>query len=436
MFCGFLIIPNSIAATNINADSGDYGSFATDNNRDLLLTDIRDDITPIQTSFDNQIKMKDYVPVEARIGKAFINAMTYLSGILENTLIRFVGIFLIVMFAFWIILESYQMMKETHKPFELFKSIMTKAILITIWIMILEQGPAQLFMLIAAPILAVGTFISDFILSSVGAGAGFVMSDTCSAIHKYVNASDVNTSLIASNQIADLLCLPTRMSGFFYMGISAGWNWTLYGIGTSAFTCLMGVGLIILCLYNIWKFAIAAFGVIADLFLVLFMLPFTAIAQVFGGKDKGDNPFNVVSTAVNEGGVGKTSYAGIAGQIFNGFFDLFKPQSLPVQFKRFTSAVLYFVSLSFIIAICSVLLSSVMTPDIVNNKPTLETLDAMPVIITLVFIAYIINKLPSFIEKFGGSIDTSFGDKVKKDGIGLWKAGKNTYKKYFGKQAK
>ncbi len=432
VFC-VMLGATSVSATNVPmSDIGNYGTFATENNRGLLLNQIGNDLSGYASDFQDKIQMPDYVPIEARIGKAFINAMSYLSGVLEISLVRFVVSFMIILFIFWASFETYQMIQASTKPFELVQKIFKKAIVLSIWVVILEQGPAQLFMMIGGPIIATGTAVSDFILNTIGTGAGFVLSDTCSAIHNYMGTTNANTSLISTDQISNLLCMPSRLSGFFYTGINAGWHWMIYGLGNSAFTFLIGLGFIGLCIYNMWKFAIMAFGVIADLFMVLFMLPFTAFAQVFGGSDQGTDTENAVFTAFEGGSSGKTSYSGIAGQIFNQFLELFKTVSLSNQINKFIQASIYFVSLSIIIALCAGLLSTVFTPDVVNDVPTLTNDKFMPTLIVLLLVSYLASKTKELVEKIGGTIDSSFGESVKNDAKGLWKKAMDA-RKWFKK---
>ena len=295
------------AAANLPAgDVGDFGAWTTAHNLELFTTDITRDMTQFQDSFQQNVLVKNYVPVEAKVGLAFMGAMSLIGDVLENSLVRFVVIFLIGAYAFWVMFEAYQMMRDGQNVQKLWSDILKKGVLISIWILILEQGPAQLFMWIMGPVVSVGTYLSDLILNAVSGAAGAALPDTCAAIHNYVATNAPTNMLMDAGSAADLLCVPTRLSGFFYTAVAAGWKWMLAGIGHSMFTFIIGVAFIIIFLINIWKFALMALGVIADLFLAIFMLPFTAIAET----------------------VGKTSYKGIAGTIFNGFLGLFKTESL------------------------------------------------------------------------------------------------------------
>ena len=66
------------ATTNLpdQGDVGDYGSWATPNNRDLLIDDLQHDMSMIQDAFNQNQMVADYVPIEAKIGLAFMNAMS------------------------------------------------------------------------------------------------------------------------------------------------------------------------------------------------------------------------------------------------------------------------------------------------------------------------------------------------------------------------
>lgn len=419
----FALSGNALAASNMpTGDVGNFGVWATDHNRDLFVNNLTDDITAFQSEFQNKILVKDYVPIEARVGRAFIGGMSMISNVLERSLVRFVTIFLITMFAFWIALEAYHMMKETQKSRELVEEIIKKGLLITIWIFIIEQGPAQLFMWIMGPIITIGTYLSDLILNSVTSTVGVSLPDTCNAIHNYVANSHSQFAIMSSDQVANLLCLPTRLSGFFYTAVAAGWKWMLAGIGTSAFTFITGAVFVVIFIYNIWKFALMSLSVIADLFLGVMMLPFTAIAQTFGGKSSTNTPFGVAIDAFGTGGNGKTNYKGYAGEIFNGFLDLFalKNFSLDSQIKKFINAMIYFVSLSIVIALCAAILSGVVDANLAATVPTLQNDDFMTTLIVGCLVAYLAAKAGDIAKKIGGNIDEGFGKKVNDDLKKIW----------------
>lgn len=437
----FAISGNALAASNIpNGDVGNFGTWATEHNRELFVNNLTDDISSFQSEFQTKVLVKDYVPIEARVGLAFIGGMSMIGQVLENSLVRFISIFMVTMFALWIMFESYQMMKATQKARELVEEIIKKAVLIGIWIFIIEQGPAQLFMWIMGPIISIGTYLSDLILNSITSTVGVSLPDTCGAIHKYVTSTHSSYEIINSTQTANLLCVPTRLSGFFYTAVSAGWKWMLAGIGTSAFTFTTGAVFVVIFIYNIWKFALMALSVIADLFLGIMMLPFTAIAQCFGGKSSTSTPFGAPIDAFGTGGSGKTTYDGYAGTIFNGFLDLFdtKKFSLDSQIKRFINAMIYFVSLSIVIALCAAILSGVVDANLATQIPTLENDNFMTVLIVGCLVAYLASKAGDFAKNIGGSIDEGFGKQVGGDIKKLWdnttKTTKDWYKAAFGEK--
>ena len=225
-----------------------------------------------------------------------------------------------------------------------------------------------------------------------------------------------------STQVANLLCVPTRLSGFFYTAVAAGWEWMLAGIGTSAFTFTAGAVFVVLFIYNIWKFALMALSVVVDLFLGILTLPFTAIAQCFGGKTSKDSAFSAPIDAFSSGSSGATSYDGIAGKLFNGFLGLFNSKnfSLSAQITRFINASIYFVSLSIVIAVCAALLSGVVDANLATNIPSLENDSFMTVLIVGALVAYLATKAGDIAKKLGGSINDSFGPKFEGDIKKVW----------------
>ena len=216
--------------------------------------------------------------------------------------------------------------------------------------------------------------------------------------------------LIDANAAADMLCVPTRLSGFFYTAVAAGWQWTIAGIGRSAFTTIVGIIFIFVFVKAIWKFALMALGVIMDLFLAVLLLPFTAIAET----------------------IGKTSYKGIAGDIFNGFLGIFKTQSLSSQIQKFVNAAIYFVSLSIVIAVCAALLSGAVTSNLAAEIPTLENTNFVITLLTALLVSYLANRADEIAKNLGGSIDasfgTDFGNQIKK----LWNNASGYGKKVIG----
>ncbi len=386
------------AASNVPmGDVGDYGTWATEHNRALVTQQMSSDF---ENFAPTKQLVKDYVPIEAKVGLAFMNALSLIGEVLDNSLVRFVIIFMVVAFLFWTAFETYKMMTDGKgKTMDLAETIVKKGVVLAIWILILSAGPGKLFMWIMGPVITVGTYMADMILGAVSATVGLELPDTCAAIREYAAAHTSSRMLIDASAAADMLCVPTRLSGFCYTAIAAGWEWIKAGIGHSALTFIVGVVFVIVFAINMWKFALMALSVIADLFLVVLMLPFTAIAE---------------TTA-------KTSYKGIAGTIFNGFLGLFKAQKLDAQITKFINAAIYFVSLSMVIALCTALLAGTINTNLTDAVPTIETGNAMVTLLTGLLVGYLASQSGKIASDYlGGSVDESFGKRVGGDIKNLW----------------
>ncbi|MBQ3039627.1 MAG: hypothetical protein IJD41_03675, partial [Alphaproteobacteria bacterium] len=153
------------------------------------------------------------------------------------------------------------------------------------------------------------------------------------------------------------------------------------------------VAFIIMFIVNAWKFTFMAFGVIADLFLAIIMLPFTAVAET----------------------VTKTSYKGIPGTIYNTFTGLFKTESLKAQIGRVISAAIYFIVLAVVIAVCVALMSGFVGVNSVTMAPELKDVGVMPMLITGFLVWYLANRADEIAKDWGGSIKDEFGKKLRGD---------------------
>lgn len=405
------------AASNLPmSEIGDYGNWMTPENMDAFNTDIAGDMTEFQSEFQTKQLLPDYVPIEAKVGLALMNGLSLVADVLDSSLVRFAVIFMIIAYIFWIMFEAYNMMTRGSSAMELGVNLVKKGAVVAIWIIILNFGPAQIFTWVMGPIISVATYMSDLILGAVANSAGADLPDTCAAIHAYTAANISENMILDANAAANMLCVPTRLSGFFATAVAAGWKWMIAGIGTSAFTTLVGAAFIVIFIYNGFKFALMGLGVIVDLFLGVFMLPFTAIAET----------------------INKTSYKGIVGDIFNGFLGLFKPESLQRQIERFINAAIYFVSLSIVIALCAALLSGTIDANLAATVPTLENSGFIITLLTGALVAYLANKADSIAKDLGGSINDSFGKQFGGDVKKLWNNvsgwGKSVIKTVRGKK--
>jgi hypothetical protein len=403
------------------ADIGDHGVWATENNRKLFISNLTYDFDKLQGNTSATFN-KDYIPIEAKVGISFVNALARVAEILDNSLVRFTIIFIALAYGFWLFFEAYTIISGKNKTEEKIKDMVKQGIKVGIWIAILAFNPIDIFMMVIEPILYVGTYISDTILNAI---TQFVSPDkplypdTCGAIHEYAKAhieydpnNPANGVQFPPSFAANLMCLPTRISGFCYAGIKIGRDWISHGFGNSVFAVFCGLGFVIGFLYLAWKFAFIAFGVIADLFLAIIMLPFTAIAE---------------TTA-------KTTYKGIAGDIFNGFLKLFSAESLQAQLARFVGAAWHFITMSVIISICIALLSDIVDFDGTTMLPKFEDNNVWKVMLISALTWWLAKKSSDLANEFGGKISYEIGTGIKDDIKGLWgdtKKGAKTVVKIF-----
>ena len=358
------------------------------------------DFTPEGTAIPN------FVPIEARIGLMFMSALTYVIDIVYSGLLPFLNALIVVMFMFWVLIITWEMMAAGKGGgLELGVKIAKRSAIIIVWMWVLNNNPAEMFMWIMAPVIAFGSAISDLVLNSTANIVGTNLPDTCGAIHAWIDGRD--DLAISSAAAADLLCMPTRVAGFLWTVVLAGWQWLVTGLGGTVFapvtlirggivqfghsvaTMLLGLIFIILFVFNIIKFAVAALGVIMDLFFILLFLPFTAYSQCFKGAE-----------------VGKGHFA----SIWSALAKIVPDQNLDDQVRKFFKAILYFVVLSLISAIAIVLLAGVNPYD---------GADALTVLIVGALVAYLLGGADGYIEKFGGGIDKSFGEERRKEVEGI-----------------
>ncbi len=388
-----LFVGGAYAASNLGTgDIGDYGTWATGANREMVVGSLTHDIDNFAPNMSKQL-VENYVPIEAKVGMAFVNAMSHVANIIDNALARFAIIFIILMYVFWIMGEAYNNMQTGWNIEKLGKDILIKTLKVIFWIVVLNFGPAKLFMMLMTPIVFIGTSMADIILNAVSSVVGIQLPDTCAAIHTYVSTHIAQNAIIDANAAANIMCLPTRLSGYFTSGVAMGWEYIKQSIGTSAFLFVLGIAFIVLFIVNAWKFTFMAFGVIADLFLAIIMLPFTAVAET----------------------VTKTSYKGIPGTVYNAFTGLFKTETLKAQIGRVISAAIYFVVLAVVIAVCVALMSGFVAFNNNSMIPELKDVGVMPMMITGFLIWYIANRADEIAKDWGGSIKDEFGKKLRSD---------------------
>ena len=387
-------------------DIGDYGDWATENNREILIGNTQADFEHFAT---NTKMVDDYVPIEAKFGLAFMNAFSHIANILHKSLIPFIIGFIGLAFIIWTMFEAYMIITARKPTQETFVEIFKRGGITAIWILVLTENPAKLFVYAMTPILQVGTMITDGLLNATANIINYSLPDTCASIKTYVADNIVNNNLLDQVSAAEIMCLPTRLSAFCQTGVAAGWEWMWASLGDSVFGFLCGLAFVCGFLYMGWKFAFMAFGIIADLFIALIMLPFTAVTE----------------------SVGKVSFPGIAGNIYNAFIGLFKSESLQAQIMRFINAALYFLVMSVIIAICASLMST-FDESTFTEIPDMDSASTWIKITSAALCWWLASNADKIAQEFGGAIDTSLGNELKSTtqtlASGSWNYAKGKWK--------
>ncbi len=405
IFAVFIAIP-AFADTFMggSGDIGDFGRWATEENRGLVTSRIVDELQHFGPTATNVTHA--YVPVEAKVGLAFIGGMTQIATALDKTLGQFAIMFMLIAYAFWVAFEAYNLIGTAGDAKKTIENVLKKGLIISVWLIVLKFGIARAFTMIMVPIVSAGTFIATTIWESITSAAGYAFPNTCEAIRQYATTALPGNVQITADAASGLLCIPTQMSAFFMTIIEIGWKWVIAGVGTSLFTSIIGIYITYLALKSIWKYMFIALGVIADIFLSLLLLPFTAIAE---------------TTA-------KTQYKGVAGDIFNTFLDIFKAEKLETQITRIVKAALYFVCLAVATGVAVSLLTFVVNPAS-GEFLTSGGLDgAILLILSLMLVCYMAEKSQKLATEWGGKIETGFGDQVKKDTEKLWELTKKRWK--------
>lgn len=407
VFCATTFVGASYAAGNIpNGDVGEYGNWMTVDNVSKYNNDLSGDVKSFQQTFQTNLHSSNFVPVEVKLGLVFMQALSSIDYVLQISLVRFVIWFLFFMYAFWIALEAYRMIRDSTDYKSVLYDIFTKGLTIAVWVIILNYGPAKLFTMIITPILSLGVYLSDFILGAVAQTYNVDIPDTCATIHQYVNANTSDKLLINPDAAANIMCLPARLSVYFYHATASAFEWMINGFGHSATMVIVGLVCMVMFIGCIFKYAFMTLGVVADLFLKLLMLPFTALAESMPTSKE-------------------TNYA---GQIFSGLLKVFNTQKLSDIISAFINAAIYFVSLAIVIAICAALLTNIVS---INSNNTYTVGSAMTMILCGALVFYLAGKAEDLAKSIGGKIDNSFGKQLQGDAKTLLGDVKNVGGKLF-----
>ncbi|MBO7644713.1 MAG: hypothetical protein J6S57_00200 [Alphaproteobacteria bacterium] len=359
-------------------------------NMEKFSESVSGDLNEFQQNFETTVKSPGFVPIEVKIGLALMKAFYNISEVLQMSLVPFTKIFLLVMYAFWIAIEAYKLFRDSGDYKSVLYDVFKKGFIIIVWLMILNYGFEKIFVMIISPIISIGTMLSDFILDTTAKTYDTNIPDTCAAIHNYINAHSTGKLLIDTNAAADIMCLPGRISTYFYYATAIGFKWMLYGFVHSITAICVGAVSIYIFIKCIFKYAFMTLGVVTDLFLTILMLPFTAIAESM--------------PATNE--------KGYIGKIFNGFLKLFNTKKLSDVIAKFVNAAIYFVSLSIVISICAALLEMLLS---LNKDYSYSVPAAMTALLTGWLVLHLANKADELAKKLGGSIDNSFGQTLQND---------------------
>lgn len=404
---------SSFAEANLpNGEITEYGNWLNQENLNKYHDALSTDAAAFESQFrsgQTYLQPTTFVPIEVKLGLAFMQALSSLDYLLNISLVRFTIMFLFIMYAFWVVIQAYKMIREASDYKTVLYEIFKQGITIAIWVIILNYGPAKIFTLIITPILGLGVFLSDFILGSVAQTFNIDLPDTCAAIHQYVAANSGDKMLIEPDAAANIMCLPGRLSVYFYHATAAAFKWFVAGFSFTSGSLVQivaGAVCVFIFIKCIFKYAFMTLGVVADLFLTLLMLPFTALAEALPS-------------------VKEQNYI---GQVFDGLLGVFKTKKTADVIASFINVALYFVSLSIVIAICVALLSQIVSLSQTDGT----SLDSMmTTILCGCLILFLADKADDLAKKIGGNVDNSFGTALQKNAKTLWTDTKNIASKVY-----
>jgi hypothetical protein len=104
---------------------------------------------------------------------------------------------------------------------------------------------------------------------------------------------------------------------------------------------------------------------------------------------------------------------GIAGDVYNGFLDMFKAEDLKTQTGRLVNVVLHFFVLSILIAICFVLLSGIIDTNTGNRMPNLNDSITYVEIMVAALTFWLAKNASKIATQIGGKIDHKMGDDLE-----------------------
>ena len=244
-------VPYAITPTIAIADMpqiGSNGEWNTEDNRQIFIQDTVKDLNILRPAQD--ALSPGFVPPEAKMGLSFMNAFSHISHILDTSLVRFAIVFIIIMYAFWMMLEAYNLIIAKAKLKDTVVSMTKKGFITFIWVAVLKIGPTETFMMVMSPILNIATMMSDAIFNTVSSLIGTPLPDTCGAIREYFNTrigginyvpADTNVCILLSRDI-------------FGLDVDCRFNWEQW-LCISVRTgddCRLRVFSMEICIYCVW----------------------------------------------------------------------------------------------------------------------------------------------------------------------------------------
>ena len=181
-----------------SGDIGDYGRWATEHNQKLVIGKITNELKsfgPTATEVQNA-----YVPLDAKLGLAFIGGLTNIGIPLDRALSRFAIIFILIAYAFWVSFEAYNLIGANTDAKKTVQDIVVKGLIISAWLIALEFGIVKIFAMIMIPIVRFGLYISKTIWESITSAVGYELPMVCDAIKDYATNNISNILPSVSNE--------------------------------------------------------------------------------------------------------------------------------------------------------------------------------------------------------------------------------------------
>ena len=108
----FLSCGISLAATNLpTGEISEYGNWLNQTNLEMFHSGISEDFQKFEPKMN--LDAKTFVPIEAKLGLVFMKALSGLDTFLQMSLVQFVIVFLLVVYAAWVGHEAFKMINDS-----------------------------------------------------------------------------------------------------------------------------------------------------------------------------------------------------------------------------------------------------------------------------------------------------------------------------------